>query len=254
MDVQAMTRRTALVTGGGSGMGRATSLRFARDGMAVGVLDVNTAGAEAVAAEIAQAGGAAIALTADISDRKQIEAAVAALRAAYGPVTVLVNNAAMENFCAFSELEDATWDRLMEVNLKGAYLVTQAVLPDMVAEGWGRIVNVSALGAQVGAPNMALYTASKGGIIAMTRSLAIELGPRGITVNSISPGFIDTPMSRRAIEGNLFPVPYEQIVASYPIPRLGTPEDIAASCAFFASEEAGYVTAQLLGVNGGAAV
>ena len=98
---------------------------------------------------------------------------------------------------------------------------------------------------------MALYTATKGGVIAMTRSLAIELGPKGITVNSVSPGFIDTPMARRAIDGNLFPVPYQQILATYPIPRIGQPEEVAAACAFFASDEAGYITAQLLGVNGG---
>jgi NAD(P)-dependent dehydrogenase (short-subunit alcohol dehydrogenase family) len=123
----------------------------------------------------------------------------------------------------------------------------------MLAAGWGRIVMLSALGAQIGAPNMAHYTASKGAVISLTRSLAVELGPKGITVNSISPGFIDTPMARRAIDGNLFPVPYEQILATYPIPRMGLPEEVAAACSFFVSEEAGYVTAQLLGVNGGCA-
>jgi NAD(P)-dependent dehydrogenase (short-subunit alcohol dehydrogenase family) len=142
----------------------------------------------------------------------------------------------------------------MGINLRGAYVAAQCVLPDMTAAGWGRIINVSAFGAQIGAPNMALYTASKGGIISMTRSLAIELGPKGITVNSVSPGFIDTPMARRAIDGGLFPVPYEQIIATYPIPRLGQPEDIAAACAFFASDAAGYITGQVLGVNGGAAM
>lgn len=242
------------MTGAASGMGRAIALRCARDGMTVGVLDRNMAGATAVAGEIARTGGEAMPLAADIADRAQVTAAVTALRVAHGPVTVLVNNAAIEDFCAFPDVEEARWDQLIAVNLKGTYLVTQTVLPDMIAAGWGRIVNLSALGAQTGAPNMALYTASKGGVIAMTRSLAIELGPKGITVNSISPGFIDTPMSRRAIDGDLFPVPYEQIVAAYPIPRLGTPEDIAAACAFFVSEDAGYVTAQLLGVNGGAAV
>ena len=141
----------------------------------------------------------------------------------------------------------------MNINLKGTYRVTQAVLHDMIAADWGRIVNVSAFGAQIGAPHMVHYTATKGGVIAMTRSLAIELGPRGITVNSVSPGFIDTPMARRAINGDLFPVPFEQIVAAYPIPRLGQPDDIAAACAYFVSDEAGYVTGQLLGVNGGTA-
>jgi NAD(P)-dependent dehydrogenase (short-subunit alcohol dehydrogenase family) len=249
-----VTQRTALITGGGSGMGKATSVRLAREGTAVGVLDINRETAEAVARAIRDAGGRAIALCADIADRRQVEAAVSELRGAFGAIGILINNAAVENFCAFAEIRDENWDKLIDTNLKGAFIVTQAVLPDMLAMRWGRIVNVSALGAQSGAPNMAHYTASKGGLIALTRSLAIELGPKGITVNSVSPGFIDTPMSRRAIDGGLFPVPYEQIIATYPIPRLGQPDDIACACAFFASEETGYITAQVLGVNGGAAV
>ncbi|WP_188773224.1 SDR family NAD(P)-dependent oxidoreductase [Novosphingobium endophyticum] len=245
--------RTAIVTGGASGMGKATAQRLARDGRSVGVLDIDRAGAEAVAAEIAAAGGKAIALAADMADRSQVEAAVAETRQAFGPITIVVNNAAVENFAPIGEVTEADWDRLMAVNLKGAFLLIQAVLPDMMAAGWGRIVNISGFGAQIGAPNMALYTATKGGVISMTRSMAVELGSKGITVNSVSPGFIDTPMARRAIEGDLFPVPYEQILAAYPIPRLGQAEEIAAACAFFASDEAGYVTGQLLGVNGGAA-
>lgn len=245
--------RTAIVTGAASGMGKATALRFARDGHAVGVLDIDLAGADAVTADIIAAGGKAVTLSADLGDRSQIEAAVAKARATFGPVTIIVNNAALESFAPIAEIIEAEWDKLMDVNLKGAFLLIQTTLPDMIAAGWGRIVNVSAFGAQVGAPNMALYTATKGGVISMTRSMAVELGRQGITVNSVSPGFIDTPMARRAIDGDLFPVPYEQIIASYPIPRLGRPEEIAAACAFFASDDAGYVTGQLLGVNGGTA-
>lgn len=246
--------RVAVVTGGAAGMGKATSLKLAADGHAVGIIDVDLAGAQAVAEAITAQGGKAMAVQGDIGERAQVESAVAAIRATLGPVTVLVNNAAIENFTALEDLDDGTWDRLMAINLRGAYVAAQSVLADMVAAHWGRIINVSAFGAQIGAPNMALYTASKGGIISMTRSLAIELGPKGITVNSVSPGFIDTPMARRAIDGGLFPVPYEQIVATYPIPRLGEPEDIAAACAFFASDAAGYITGQVLGVNGGAAM
>jgi 2-hydroxycyclohexanecarboxyl-CoA dehydrogenase len=173
------SRRTALVTGGGSGIGKATSQRLARDGMAVGVLGVNDEGVKAVAKVINDAGGKAIALRANIADRRQAEAAVKELHEAFGAVGVLINNAAVENFCAFGEISEENWDQQINTNLKGAFIVTQTVLPDMVAMRWGRIVNDSALGAQIGAPNMVHYTASKGGIIAMTRSLAIELGPKG---------------------------------------------------------------------------
>jgi len=247
-------QRVALVTGGGVGMGAAISRRLARDGMAVAVLDVNAESAAAVAADIEAAGGRAMPMVADVSDRQQVEAAIDHVRKELGPIAVLVNNAGIENFSPFAEIEDAVWDRLMEVNLKGTYIVTQVALPDMLQARWGRIINISSFGAQIGAPTMVHYSASKGGIIAMTRSLALELGRSGITVNSIAPGFIDTPMARRAIDGGRFPLPLEEMLKAYPIPRLGKPEEVAAACAYFASDDAGYVTAQLLGVNGGTAV
>jgi NAD(P)-dependent dehydrogenase (short-subunit alcohol dehydrogenase family) len=243
--------RTALVTGGGAGIGEAVCLRLAREGRAVGVLGRHASDIAAVAKAINDAGGRAIAVQADVADRAQVTAAVAKVRETLGPITILVNNAGIEDFTSFAEIEEALWDRLMAVNLKGVYHVTQAVLPDMLAAGWGRIVNLTALGAQSGAANMVHYTASKGGVVAMTRSLAVELGPKGITANNVAPGFVLTPMSQRAIDGGLFPVPYEQILASYPIPRIGRPEEVAAACAFFASEDAGYITGQTLGVNGG---
>jgi 2-hydroxycyclohexanecarboxyl-CoA dehydrogenase len=244
-------KRVALVTGGGAGIGEATCLRLARDGMAVGVLGRRIENAQGVADAIIAAGGSAVAVEADVADRAAVDRAVAAVRAALGPVTVLVNNAGIEQFLPFADIGDEDWDRVIAVNLKGIYHATQAVLPDMVAAGWGRVINLTALGAQIGAANMVHYTASKGGAAAMTRSLAVELGPIGITVNAVSPGFLLTPMAQRAIDGDLFPVPYQEIVATYPIPRVGQPEDAAAAIAFFASQEAGYITAQTLGVNGG---
>lgn len=246
-----MTKRIALVTGGGAGIGEATCLRLVRDGHAVGVLGRRKENIEAVARAIIAAGGQALPVLADVADRAQVEAAVAGVRAALGPITILVNNAGIEEFAAFPDIDDASWDRVMAANLKGLFQVTQTVLPDMIAAEWGRIVNLTALGSQIGAANMVHYTASKGGVTAMTRSLAVELGAKGITVNEISPGFILTPMAQRAIDGDLFPVPYEDIVATYPIPRVGRPDEAAAAIAYFTSEDAGYVTGQTLGVNGG---
>jgi NAD(P)-dependent dehydrogenase (short-subunit alcohol dehydrogenase family) len=246
-----LSSRTALVTGGGSGIGRATCLRLAREGRSVGILGIDGKNIAEVVREITHGGGRAFPVQADVSDRAEVNAAVASVREALGPITILINNAAIESFCPFPQISGENWDRLIAVNLTGVYVVAQAVLPDMLAAGWGRIVNLSAVGAQIGAPNMVGYTATKGGVIAMTRSLAVELGPKGITVNSVSPGFILTPMSKRAIDGNLFPVSHEQILASYPIPRIGQPEEVAVACAFFASEDAGYITGQTLGVNGG---
>jgi len=246
-----LSDKVALVTGAGSGIGEAIALRFANDGMAVCVLDLNSDAADAVARRINESGGRAMALAADIADKGGVAAAVARVRGELGPVLVLVNNAAMEGFCPFERITEEQLGRMFDVNLKGIFYTSQAVLPDMEAAGWGRIVNISAYGAQLVEGYMGHYYASKGGVISLTRSMAAEFGPRGITVNSVSPGFIDTPMARRAIErGDL--VDPAKIYGAYPIPRLGRPEEIAAACAFFVSEEAGYVTAQLLGVNGGA--
>lgn len=245
-----MIGRTAIVTGGGAGIGAATCERLARDGMSVGVLG-RSANVHRVAETIIAAGGKAIAVEADVGDRTQLGTAIDTVRHAFGPITVLVNNAGIEEFKPFTDVTEAEWDHLFTVNLKGVYHAIQLVVPDMLAQGWGRIVNLTALGAQIGAANMAPYTATKGGVTALTRSLAVEYGAHGITVNAISPGFILTPMAQRAIDGDLFPVPYQDIVATYPIPRVGKPSEAAAAIAYFASEDAGYVTGQVLGVNGG---
>ncbi|MDB5970597.1 MAG: alcohol dehydrogenase [Hydrocarboniphaga sp.] len=245
-----MNTKVALVTGAAAGIGRAVALRFARDGMAVGVLDINLDGAQAVVSEIQAKGGTAVALAASIGDRAQVVAAVSKLRETLGPIAVLVNNAGITGYARFQDLTDEAWDRVMAINLKGSFIVTQVVLPDMEAARWGRIVNISSSSAQTGAETMAHYSASKGGIIALTKTLARELGPLGITVNNIPPGMImNTIMSEATVDR--FPIPKEELVKTIPVRRTGEPDDIAGACAWLVAEESSYVTGQTIGINGG---
>ena len=243
-----MSVRVALVTGAAAGIGAAICRRLARDGIAIGVLDVLIDGATQVANDIVAAGGKAIPLQASITDRGQVEAALAKLREAFGPVTILVNNAGITGFIPFEELTDAQWDKMFEVNVKGTFIVTQLALPDMKAAGWGRIVNISSSSAQSGAVRMAHYSASKGAIIALTKTLAREFGPLGITCNNIPPRFVmNTVMSEQNIDESS----KKAMIEAGPILRSGEPADIAGACAWLVSEEAGYVTGQTIGVNGG---
>jgi 2-hydroxycyclohexanecarboxyl-CoA dehydrogenase len=242
--------KVALVTGAAAGIGAAIARRLARDGIAVGVLDILIDDASKVADQIGGAGGKAIPLQADITDREQVKAAVARLRDAFGPVTILVNNAGITGMVAFEDLTDAQWDKVFAVNAKGTFIVTQVVLPDMKAAGWGRIVNISSSSAQSGAPLMAHYSASKGAVIALTKTLARELGPLGITCNNIPPRFVmNTVMSEKHFNDSN--KSREDWINAGPIRRQGEPEDIAGACAWLVGDEAGYVTGQTIGVNGG---
>ncbi len=242
--------KTALVTGAAAGIGRACALRLAREGHKVGVLDLNLAGCEAVVAEIEAAGGQAIALQASIADRHQVEAAVNRLREAFGPVTIVVNNAGISNFIPFEELTDEDWDRMFIINTKGTFIVTQVVLPDMKAAQWGRIVNISSSSAQTGSVEQVHYSASKGAVISMTRSLAQALGPHGITVNNIPPGAVmGTIMSEE--NRDRFRMPLETLKRMIPVGRTGVADDIANACSWLCSEDSSYVTGQTIGVNGG---
>jgi 2-hydroxycyclohexanecarboxyl-CoA dehydrogenase len=248
-----MMAKTALVTGAAAGIGRACARRLASEGIAVGVLDLNLEDCERTVAEIKAAGGQAVALKADITQRGEVVAAVTKLRETFGPVTVLVNNAGMTGFVPFKEITDQQWDRMMEVNLKGTFIVTQVVLPDMDAAKWGRIINISSSSAQTGAINMAAYSSSKGAMVTLTRSLAQELGPLGITVNNIPPGSVMNTIMSEANKQR-FQIPEEVLLQTIPVRRMGEPEDIANACAFLASEASGYVTGQTIGVNGGRVV
>ncbi len=185
-----MSQKVALVTGAAAGIGAEICRRLAQDGMAVGVLDVNIDDARKVADEIVANGGKAMALEASVADRGQVTAAVEALRAKFGPVTVLVNNAGIAGFVPFEQVTDELWDRTMAINLKGTFIVTQVVLPDMKAAKWGRIINISSSSAQSGTQGMAAYSSSKGGVISLTKTLALELSPLGITVNNVPPASI----------------------------------------------------------------
>ncbi|MGW3285849.1 SDR family NAD(P)-dependent oxidoreductase [Streptomyces sp. NPDC001002] len=246
-------RRTAIVTGGGSGIGRAIAQRLAEDGFATAVLDLNADSAERVADESRQKGHESVAFGGvDVSDRAQVNAAVQRVRDTLGgPVVVLVNNAGVSGFDPFLKIADETWDRIMAVNLNGPFYCCQAVVPDMKEAGWGRIVNISSSSAHSGQQFMTHYVASKAGLVGFTKSLALELGPAGITVNTIPPGFVDTPMLRASEERGLLGGSVDYHAERTPVRRPGRPEDIAAACAFLVSEEAGYITGQVLGVNGG---
>lgn len=230
--------RTAVVTGGGSGIGRSIAERLGADGHRVVVWDLAP-------------GDAAPADRVDVTDRVQVDAALAAVHAEFGPVTILVNVAGLEGHKRFTNLTFQAWQRVIDVNLNGVFHCTQAVLPDMVEAGWGRIVNISSSSAQSGQPYMAHYVAAKSAVNGLTKSLALEFGPAGITVNAVPPGFVDTPMLRKAEANELLGGTVEEHIRRTPVRRVGRPEDIAATCSFLVSEEAGYITGQVIGVNGG---
>ena len=229
--------KNAVVTGGGSGIGAAVADRLRADGLRVATLDLNP-------------GEEKFSYTADVTDRAAVDAALDEIRTELGPVTVLVNAAGLERFKRFVDLTFADWQKVIDVNLNGVFHCVQAALPDMIDAGWGRIVNISSSSTHSGQPFMAPYVAAKSAVNGLTKSLALEYGPDGITVNAVPPGFIDTPMLRKAEERGFLGDTQKQIDAT-PVRRIGRPEDIAAACAFLISEDAGYITGQILGVNGG---
>jgi 2-hydroxycyclohexanecarboxyl-CoA dehydrogenase len=230
--------KTAVVTGGASGIGRAVAERLRSDGFQVAVIDLSPTDDE-------------FGHVADVTDRAQVDTAVATIREQFGPILVLVNAAGVEGFQKFSKMTFSEWSKVIDVNLNGVFHTIQSVLPDMVEAGWGRIVNISSSSTHSGQPFMAHYVAAKSAVNGLTKSLALEYGPSGITVNAVPPGFVDTPMLRSAESRHLLGGTVEDHINRTPVRRVGRPEDIAAACAFFISDEASYITGQILGVNGG---
>ncbi len=229
--------RTAVVTGGASGIGAAIVDRLRADGRRVAIIDLKPGDQE-------------LAFPADVTDRAQVDVALAEIRNQLGPVTILVNAAGRDGFKKFHHISFEDWQQIIDINLNGVFHTIQAVLPDMVEAGWGRIVNISSSSTHSGTPYMAHYVAAKSAVNGLTKTLALEYGPKGITVNAVPPGFIDTPMLRNAASHG-FLGDIDDNIARTPVRRMGKPEDIAAACAFLTSDEADYITGQILGVNGG---
>lgn len=235
--------RVAVITGAGSGIGRGVAVRLAEDDARIAVWDLNKAGADETVEMIRAAGGTAIEV--DCSDKAAIAAAAAQTRSELGPVAILVNNAGIAPFSPFLETDDDLFDKIIRINLRGPWLVTKEMIPDMLEAKWGRIINITSSSVQTGSPTQSAYTSSKGGLLGFSKSLALEMAPHGITVNMIPPGAIDTPMLRGApIDGDAFG-------ASLPVKRLGVVADIGAAAAYLASEEASYITGQTISTNGG---
>jgi 2-hydroxycyclohexanecarboxyl-CoA dehydrogenase len=245
-----VTARVAVVTGGASGMGEAICHELGRRGHKVAVLDLNAPEAHRVADDLRAEGVTALAVPADVSDRASVEDAFAKVRSELGPVEILVTSAGIVGFAPFTDITLQAWGRIIDVNLTGTFHCCQVAIPDMVAANWGRIVMISSSSAQRGSPSMAHYAASKGALMALTKSLAREYAAVGITVNNVPPSGIETPMQHQSQAAGNLPS-NEQMAQSIPVGHLGTGDDIAAAVGFLCSPEAGFITGQVLGVNGG---
>jgi NAD(P)-dependent dehydrogenase (short-subunit alcohol dehydrogenase family) len=241
--------RTAVVTGGASGIGAGISRRLAHDGASVAVFDIH--GAQELAGSIESAGGSACGLTVDVTDHPAVAAAADEVQARLRRPTILVNCAGRSAWGAFLGITREQWNAALAVNLTSAFNCCQLFIPGMLEESWGRIVNISSSSIHMGAPSLAPYVAAKMGIVGLTKSLSLEFAPHGITVNAVAPGFVDTPGMRRTEARGFINV--EESAKRGPVQRVGQREDIANACAFLVSDAAEYITGQILPVNVGRA-
>ena len=237
--------RVVVVTGGASGIGLGIVRRFAAAGDQVACLDLQP---EAVARAAEELG--VLGLVVDVGDRAAVDAAYTTIREQLGPIGIVITSAGIDAAGPFTEITQDAWDRAIRVNLTGTFNCVQAGVADMIAAGWGRIVTISSSSAQSGAPDRAHYVASKGGVIALTKSLAVDLSPLGITANTIPPSIVDTPMAQAGVVSGV--IPEMDVIKDFiPIRRVSTPDDIASACVFLCSDDAGSITGQIIGVNGG---
>ena len=246
--------KVAVVTGAGSGIGRAAATLFAREGAALAVLDIDADAAAETAKQIAEAGGKALAVATDVADRAAVGGAFAEVISEYGRVDVLYNNAGVNSKGSVTDATEDDWDRSFAVNAKGTFLCSQAAAASMVAAGGGSIINQGSVAALVGIANFASYCAAKGAVVALTRSMAVDLGLRGVRVNVICPGTVYTPLMEPMLTargGGDLAAGLALTVAKYPIGRLGTPEEIAAVALFLASDDSSFLTGSVIAADGG---
>lgn len=238
--------RVAVVTGGASGIGRAVVARLVAEGHRVAAFDLQSDLLGEVQADLG-----VVTRAVDVGDRAAVDAAMDAVRSELGPIEILVTSAGIDAAGPFRDITLDAWERALRVNLTGTFNCVQSAIGDMVDGRWGRIVTISSSSAQSGAPNRAHYVASKGGVIALTKALAVEFARSGITANTIPPSIIDTPMSRAGEASGDLPGGVDMIAKMTPVGRAGQPDDIAAACAFLCGDDAGFITGQQIGVNGG---
>jgi 2-hydroxycyclohexanecarboxyl-CoA dehydrogenase len=244
------SKRVVVVTGAASGMGLGIARRFAENGHPVVMLDVQAALLEAESAALKAKGGNILALLVDVSNRAEVDAAYATVRKEFGPISIVVANAGISGAQDFLTMTVECWQQMIDINLTGVFHTIQPAVHDMVGQKWGRIVTISSNAAQIGASDRAHYSAAKGGVIGFTKGLARELAQHGITVNTIPPSLVDTPMARRGEASGEVP-PLDIIAQMIPISRAGTADDIADACEFLCSDKASYITGQQINVNGG---